>query len=148
MLDNYDDVMAFHEKFVPDTIPDSPRMLPAELAEFRMKFMSEELLEFAVAQGRYDLPAAADALIDLVYVAMGTAIMMGLPWDHIWDAVHDANMRKLRTESPGASKRGSRYDVIKPAGWTPPNVAKIIDAYEQRMLLIDEERAAGGFLEK
>ena len=39
-----------------------------------------------------------DALIDLTYVAMGTAYMMGLPWQDLWDEVQRANMSKVRAK--------------------------------------------------
>lgn len=70
-----------------------------------------------------DLEKAADALADLVYVALGTAHMMGLPFDAIWAEVQRANMTKERAESARdeRSKRQHVFDVVKPAGWTPPD---------------------------
>lgn len=130
--DMYRDVLNFHQTFVPDTIGILPRMLPADMMEFRLKFLSEELLELAQAVGRSDREQAADALVDLVYVALGTAVMMGLPWDDLWVEVHQANMRKVRTESAQASKRGSIYDVVKPKGWEPPNIQAVIEQAFQR----------------
>lgn len=123
----FSDIREFHEKFRISE-HDKPEFLDTDLANFRVKFMEEELDEFVVAMGKDDIAGMADALIDLVYVAMGTAHMMGLPWQALWREVHNANMRKVRTESAETSKRKSPYDVVKPPGWKPPRIAEILEA--------------------
>lgn len=119
------DVRAFHEKFaVP--MASEPSWLDSEAVAFRYKFMQEELDEFVEAVSQQDLLLAGDALVDLVYVALGTALMMGLPWAKMWAEVQRANMAKERATSAGQSKRGSALDVVKPAGWTPPDHSQFI----------------------
>jgi predicted HAD superfamily Cof-like phosphohydrolase len=119
-MTNFQDVVAFHEKFgVPHV--KRPSFLDEGALSFRLKFMQEELDEFALGAVKENMEDMADALIDLVYVALGTAHMMGLPWDKLWDEVQRANMSKQRASSAGESKRGTSLDVIKPAGWTAPN---------------------------
>lgn len=116
------DVGAFHDKFnVPGA--EEPSFLPWEAWNFRVKFLQEELQELRDAHAANDMHGAADALVDLVYVAYGTAIKMGLGpvWDELWANVQGANMAKVRATSAGQSKRGSSLDVIKPEGWTPPD---------------------------
>lgn len=114
------DVLAFQQKF---DIPMSP--VPAFLDNyantFRINFMDEELREYVDACNHQDLAKAADALVDLVYVAHGTALMMGLPWDKLWAEVQRANMDKVRATSVDQSKRKSTLDVVKPPGWQAPN---------------------------
>jgi predicted HAD superfamily Cof-like phosphohydrolase len=115
------DVLAFQEKF---NIPMStkPAFLDGQAENYRVKFMQEELEEFIQASHEQDLAKAADALVDLVYVVHGTALMMGLPWDKLWNEVQRANMSKVRAKADGSdSKRGSPLDVIKPPGWVGPN---------------------------
>lgn len=46
---------------------------------------------------------------------------MGLPFNDVWDLVHRANMQKVRAKRAEESKRGSRFDVIKPPGWEAPD---------------------------
>ena len=76
---------------------------------------------------------AFDALLDLNYVSHGTAHLLGYPWQIGWNAVQSANMAKERAASDGSnSKRGSSFDVVKPAGWTPPNIQKILDDHGWR----------------
>lgn len=125
-LTNYEDVAAFHEKFGL-TYNGGPRLLDFDVLSFRMKFLEEELGEFIESAAEQDLPGMADALIDLVYVAMGTAYMLGLPWQQLWNEVQRANMSKVRAQSKDESKRGSSLDVIKPAGWTGPDIKRILE---------------------
>ena len=144
-----------------------------KLAE-RANFMLEELLEFASASGlrlterlRFndagtekshafvidervdqDLPVQADSLVDLVYVAKGTAVMCGLPWRELFCEVQRANMEKV----PGVTKRWNLMDVTKPAGWRPPSIEAILeeagydrsawlspDGYVSEMLAFDDD---------
>jgi predicted HAD superfamily Cof-like phosphohydrolase len=126
-LTNYGDVAAFHEKFGL-TYDGKPRLLDSETTRFRLKFLEEELMEFRVSAISDDLPGMADALIDLVYVAMGTAYMMGLPWQDLWDEVQRANMSKVRASDETESKRGSSLDVIKPRGWQGPDIEGVLNA--------------------
>lgn len=136
------DVKAFHEKFGL-LVSDRPVHLTKRKLKERVEFLLEELEEFAEGCGLgiaehesgeglavyerpdpttgtghcpQDMAAQADALVDLVYVALGTAVMLGLPWNALWDDVHRANMAKER----GVTHRGHAVDVTKPAGWQPP----------------------------
>jgi predicted HAD superfamily Cof-like phosphohydrolase len=54
--------------------------LPDALFSFRSMFLHEEAREFQQAMTALSLPEAADSLIDLVYVACGTAYFMNLDW--------------------------------------------------------------------
>jgi predicted HAD superfamily Cof-like phosphohydrolase len=47
-------------------------------------------------------------------------------WDELWDDVQRANMSKERALKASDSKRGSTFDVIKPAGWVSPRTDEII----------------------
>lgn len=128
----YSDIIDFHTKFgMP--FPELPHLLPADVQAFRKKFMDEELAEFQLAWLDRDLVKASDALVDLTYVVLGTAYMMGLPFNDLWDLVHAANMRKQRAssaeESAASTGRGHRLDVVKPPGWQSP------EADERRLLV-------------
>jgi len=116
-----EDVRAFHDKFGVPMSP-VPALLDVEAARFRIKFMQEELNEFIECHDNLDLHGAADALIDLAYVVIGTALKMGLPWPALWAEVQRANLEKRLAKPDGSdSKRGSPLDVVKPSGWTPPD---------------------------
>ena len=118
-------VHAFHKKFgVPETW--CPEDRPSrEVFEFRSKFLQEELNEFISAMGGEEesLVKGFDALLDLVYVAKGTALMMGVTptaWAQGMAEVQRANLSKVRATDATQSKRGSTLDVVKPQGWHGP----------------------------
>ena len=99
-----------------------PRSLDLDLFIFRRNFMLEELGEYITAWENNDKERMLDALTDLLYVVFGTAHLHGFNIDEAWRRVHEANMRKERAKTKEESTRKSAYDIIKPAGWTPPNL--------------------------
>lgn len=146
----YYDVGAFHEKFALPRADGSvpPRPLTADLVRYRGAFMLEELIEWFEAQGAFgvashlceimeDLKAdtlltdapmhgmadSADALVDLCYVALGTAHLSGLDFDAHWAEVQRANMSKERGRT---AKRDHDLDVCKPEGWVGPDHEAIL----------------------
>ena len=118
------DIKNFMEKFGID-YDGFPRELPGDLSKFRIDFMQEELLEYELASEVGDIEGQFDALIDLVYVAIGTAHFHGFPFTEGWDLVHAANMTKVRGTRE-TSKRNSPYDIIKPEGWRSPDLWPIL----------------------
>lgn len=121
----FEHVIDFHKKFDLLALPE-PGFLEPDVTEFRIGFMQEELNEFAVAIECSDLEMAADALVDLTYVVLGTAYLMGIPFKDCWDEVHKANMKKVRAPSAEHSKRNHQCDVIKPENWVPPDLSKFL----------------------
>lgn len=145
-------VAQFHRKYRLE-YEGKPRELDDELALFRIGFMLEELAEYCVASGYKKLgndlsdlhgmlknretPHSfrgsgrnfhdqLDALVDLSYVVNGTAYLQGFDFDAAFQTVHEANMKKIRTERPEDSKRGSKYDVVKPHNWSPPDLTEFL----------------------
>jgi len=114
----FEDVTAFHQ-VVLGVDQTQPRMPGPLFAQERYAFMLEELDEFSEAYFEDNLVGMADALADIVYVALGTAYQMGLPFDEIWEAVQKANMSKVR----GMTARGNAIDAAKPQGWVGPEGA-------------------------
>lgn len=139
----FDDIKAFHEKFEL-AYDGPPRDLDEELETFRVGFMAEELLEYvtehpatkrvvdyikngvAIRAKKPSREKQLDALVDLVYVALGTAYMQGFDFEEAWRRVHEANMKKVRALSAVDSARGSTYDVVKPEGWVPPDLSDLV----------------------
>lgn len=116
-------VEKFNERF---GLPDGTKDVitgDQEVIDYRVDFMREEVKEFEDAVAEGDRVKAFDALLDLVYVAYGTALFMGIngeQWIQGFAAVHKANMSKIPTPSAACSKRKSSLDVIKPPGWVGP----------------------------
>lgn len=121
-MDLFQDVKDFNTKFGVVPEKDHPHLLGKELFKLKVKHMQEELDEFIEACNNNDIVGAADALIDLNYVALGAAFLMNIPFYYIWDEVHSRNMTKIRALKPEDSKRGSSLDIVKPEGWKPPEV--------------------------
>lgn len=140
-VDLVEDIRDFHVKFGLD-YNGLPRHLPEELLDFRIKFLEEELVEYKLASADLStelglpspnmrvvaelLESQLDALIDLVYVALGTAHLAGFDFTEGWRRVHAANMAKVRATDPSQSKRGSSLDVVKPKGWQPPDHGDLV----------------------
>jgi len=121
MTDLFADVLDFHLNYdLP--VHNPPQLLNKDLHDFRVKFMQEELQEYIDAWLAGDITKATDALVDLVYVALGTACFMGVPFNSCWAPVQHANMTmKYRANSEEDSKRGSRFDVCKLPDFIPPD---------------------------
>ena len=124
------DIREFHEKFGME-YEGKPRKLSPELLEFRVNFMKEELLEYLQSTTLHD---QLDALVDLTYVVLGTAYLQGFPFEEAWARVHAANMKKVK----GPSERSDKFDVIKPEGWTPPDLT---DLCGEQMELFDDNNS-------
>lgn len=127
MTDLYRDIAAFHEKFKLAPVSGSPGSLAPEVVAFRIGFMKEELAEFEKAVVSGDAEGQLDALVDLVYVALGTAYLSRFPFVTAWERVHYANMQKVRAEKAEDSKRGASFDVVKPLGWKAPTHDDLVE---------------------
>lgn len=127
---NFDDVGDFSEMIGLDNVTwhgAGPREVPEELAKLRRTLIEEELKEWLDAIEAGDIDEQADALVDLVYVVMGTAQVYGFPWHELWNDVQRANMTKKRAEADGSnSKRGNGFDAYKPEGWIGPRTHDIM----------------------
>lgn len=55
------------------------------------------------------------------------AVRHGFPFSQAWDIVHEANMRKERSEAPPSARRGGAYDMLKPNGWKPPDLRALVE---------------------
>jgi hypothetical protein len=119
MSNLFDDVSAFNKKFGLEPT-DSPGFPAEEIWKLKNRHMQEELDEIRAACLIGDLEQYFDGIIDLVYVALGAAYLAGLPFDEGFRRVHEANMKKVRAVTAEDSKRGSTYDIVKPAGWEAP----------------------------
>jgi predicted HAD superfamily Cof-like phosphohydrolase len=98
-------------------------MIDKKRALSRAKWMNEEVAEFLIADNIYE---QADAMIDLMYFALGTMVEMGLEADELFEIVQQANMAKLWPDGkPHYNPKDGK--VIKPDTWEDP--APKIKAY-------------------
>jgi predicted HAD superfamily Cof-like phosphohydrolase len=105
-----------------------PRELPASVAALRKKLVLEETQELVDAIDRGELVEQLDAIVDLLYVTIGTANAMGFyhQLDTAFKRVHEANVKKILVESRHGSKRDSQWDIVKPEGWVKPDLSDLI----------------------
>lgn len=106
------DIEAFQERF------DLREPATLDWLKSRICFLEEELNELKEAADNKDPVAVFDALLDLVYVAKGTAAIADLPWAAGWAEVHRSNMDKI----PGGRSHRLSKDMIKPEGWVGPRL--------------------------
>lgn len=126
MVDPISDVYEFHVKF--ELLPVKKGLLKSDLAWFRYRFCVEEIEEWRNSHDIGNLEGCLDAMIDEVYVALGTLVMHGFSEVDIktaWNRVHEANMKKVRVSVTLHSKRGSKYDVVKPHDWVKPDLGDL-----------------------
>ena len=122
--DLVDDIEQFHTKFdLKGRLINSP--IDPELLKFRVRFLAEELKEINNASAEGDLEEVLDGLVDLVYVAIGTAYMLNLNFAEAWKTVHKANMSKVKVSNENPGKRGHSTDIVKPPGWVKPDHAHL-----------------------
>lgn len=89
----------------------------------RMRLLEEEVKEYEQGEYNNDLENIAKELADIIYIVCGTAVSYGIPLDKVFDAVHESNMAKLVDGKPIRREDGK---ILKPEGWTPPDIKKIL----------------------
>lgn len=82
----------------------------------------EEFQELEDAETHVD---ALDALVDILVVTIGAIHSMGADGKGAWDEVMRTNFAKI---DPVTGKVRKREDgkVLKPEGWTPPNLVSYV----------------------
>lgn len=114
--------MKKHKQFIGD----HPKLVEAELANFRLGLIEEELKELEDAIEAQDIYLIADALADLKYVIFGMEITYGITVnDTVFEMVHLSNMTKdVLSRNPG----DGGMKVQKGKNYVPPRIRPIIDA--------------------
>ena len=63
-------------------------------------------------------------LVDLVYVAIGTAVSLGLPFEKAFDEVHRSNMSKLDKDGNPVYREDGK--VLKSDQYSPADIGKLM----------------------
>lgn len=120
----FQDVYAFHKKMGIE--PQKERGLgykglsKKELT-FRMTLLKEEYTEYITACSEGDCIGQLDALLDIIYICVGSIYKAGWDGEEGWRRIHNSNMAK--EPSTKATKRSGdtgEVDVVKPKQWKPP----------------------------
>jgi predicted HAD superfamily Cof-like phosphohydrolase len=95
-----------------------------ELFELRYELVREEYSEFEGAWEAENLTDLADAICDLVYVLVGTAVSLGIPFDRCFAEVQRSNMSKL--DENGLPIVRADGKILKGPNFSPPDLKSII----------------------
>jgi predicted HAD superfamily Cof-like phosphohydrolase len=87
--------------------------------------IKEEGDELSEAVKRMDKIGTLDALIDIMVVTIGTLHSLGVDAEGAWNEVMRTNFAKIDPETGKVNKREDGK-VLKPEGWTPPELAQFI----------------------
>ena len=118
--DWFQDVRDFH-KVMDLKIGDKPSVLDYETHTLRENLIREEFEEVIEALNQKNTCQTAKEIVGLIYVLIGTAVSCGIDLRPVWDEVQKSNMAKL-----GGGKRPDGK-IMKPEGWQPPDIEKIIE---------------------
>jgi predicted HAD superfamily Cof-like phosphohydrolase len=119
-------VADFHEATDTPVYFHMPEIPEAKRCDLRIRLIEEEVAETIKAIRENDIVEVADGLADIIYVVIGTALEFGIPLDLVWAEVQRSNMAKVDPETGKVTKRDDGK-VLKPAGWTPPNIAACLE---------------------
>ena len=114
MLEEWKCVKDFHLRF-GHPVSETPVMLKEDRVKKRYAWILEEVNEFIEAE---DIVEQADAMIDVIYFALGTLVEMGIEPDEIFKIVHTANMSKSWDD--GKLHYSADGKTIKPCTWEDP----------------------------
>ena len=107
-------VKEFHVAF-NHPVKETPTFIDNERVKARSDWMKEEINEFIEAT---DVIDQADAMIDLIYFALGTMVEMGVEPAKLFEIVQNANMSKLWEDGKPHYREDGK--IIKPDTWKNP----------------------------
>lgn len=111
-------VALFHDRYGYEN-PGKPELGQLQLVFDREALMSEELDEYFEAGKARDLVQLADAIADLAYTVIGTAVAHGIDLQPIFDEVHRSNM----TKQPAAD---NPLKPVKGPTFERPRIAELL----------------------
>jgi predicted HAD superfamily Cof-like phosphohydrolase len=89
--------------------------------EMYLSLIAEEMQELSVAVSDNDRVEQLDALIDILVVTIGAIHSGGFDAEGAWKEVMKTNFAKIDSETGKVRKREDGK-VLKPLGWTPPDL--------------------------
>ena len=93
-------------------------------ADLYFRLIREEFDELAKAYFEKDMVEIADACADLKWVIEGLEHTLQIPQQEVWDEVARSNLSKISQTGKVIKREDGK--VLKPEGWTPPNIKAII----------------------
>ena len=122
MSNMYTDVKEF-QTAVGQHVGERPEFPNGDERVLRMRLLKEEFDEYNQGEYNNDLENIAKELADIIYIVCGTAVSYGIPLDRVFEEVHRSNMAKLVDGKPVRRDDGK---ILKPEGWTAPDIKKVL----------------------
>lgn len=109
----------------PDNIQFKPGVPADSVVKLCRTLIEGEVVdELMPALEEGDLVEIADGIADGIYVLIYTAHAYGIPIEKVFDEVQRTNMAKFPN---GKVIRRDDSKIMKPPGWSPPDIKRIID---------------------
>lgn len=117
-------VRDFHKRFgcTINEVPTIPALTDAIL---RTDLIQEELDEFAKAYLQGNLTEVADALGDILYVVLGSAVTFGIDLEPIFEEIHKSNLSKVWED--GEVHRREDGKILKPPTFKKPDIKPLLE---------------------
>ena len=104
--------------------PVGEKYTPGSQTDFlRHRLLEEEWLEYDDAWAGSNPEAQLDALCDMIYIILGTAVAYGWDITEAFERVHETNMKKRHN---GTVQKRDDGKIIKPDGWRAPVMKDLV----------------------
>ena len=113
----YNDVVKFIEACDQPKTPENAKLYD--------KLIREEFDEYVGAMLSKDEVETLDACMDMIWVILGFCHMKGYDVAGAWNEVARSNLAKINPETGKVNKREDGK-VLKPEGWTPPQLQQFV----------------------
>ena len=93
-------------------------------SELYFTLIREEFNELTKAFFEKDMVEIADGCADLKWVIEGLEHTLNIPQQEVWDEVARSNLSKISENGKVLKRKDGK--VMKPEGWTPPDIKSIL----------------------
>lgn len=104
----------------------------ASQSEMYRELIDEEFSEMLEAESDGNAVEEFDAVLDQIVVLIGYGLSRGWPMDEGWAEVMRSNMAKIDPHS-GTVRRREDGKILKPEGWTPPDLASLLNPPQREL---------------
>jgi predicted HAD superfamily Cof-like phosphohydrolase len=112
----FHEAAGIHHPYIPSIVEMSRR-------ELRVELLNEEFNEYLRAEHKADVVEIADALGDMMYVIVGTALEYGIDLDKVIAEICRSNLSKV---TDGEVKRRDDGKILKPEAYSPPDITGVL----------------------
>jgi predicted HAD superfamily Cof-like phosphohydrolase len=109
-------------------VAEKPTTIPEDRYRLRFNLMAEENVEYLEACASGDTVEIADAIGDMLYILLGTALEHGMQdyLKRIFTEIHNSNMSKMGKD--GKPIRREDGKILKGPDYFRPNIKQIIES--------------------